>query len=49
MRTFAIGATCRTNSPTTLGSASRIAGVNPPDVALLSVLLERHLREAAAR
>ena len=36
-------------APTTLGSASRIAGVNPPDVALLSVLLERHLREAAAR
>jgi len=36
-------------APTTLGSASRIAGVNPPDVALLSVLLERHRREAGRR
>jgi len=34
--------------PATLGAASRIAGINPPDVALLSVLIERHRREAAS-
>jgi len=31
--------------PRTLGAAGRIAGINPPDVALLSVHLERHRRE----
>ena len=30
--------------PRTLGAASRIAGVRPPDVALLSVHLERQRR-----
>ena len=34
--------------PATLGAASRIAGINPPDVALLAVLIERHRREAAS-
>ncbi len=33
--------------PRTLGAASRIAGINPPDVALLAVHVERH--RAAAR
>ena len=36
-----------TLKPATLGAASRIAGINPPDIALLSVLIERHRREAA--
>lgn len=31
--------------PATLGAAGRIAGVNPPDLALLSVHIERHRRE----
>ncbi len=36
--------------PRTLGAAGRIDGVRPPDVALLSVFLERHRRaEAEAR
>ena len=35
--------------PRTLGAASRIAGINPPDVALLSVHLERHRRLSPAR
>lgn len=35
--------------PRTLGAASRIAGIRPPDVALLSVHVERHRREAASR
>lgn len=30
--------------PRTLGAAGRIAGINPPDLALLSVHLERHRR-----
>jgi tRNA uridine 5-carboxymethylaminomethyl modification enzyme len=30
--------------PRTLGAATRIAGVRPPDVALLSIQIERHLR-----
>ncbi|HEV8111485.1 MAG TPA: tRNA uridine-5-carboxymethylaminomethyl(34) synthesis enzyme MnmG [Planctomycetota bacterium] len=33
--------------PRTLGQASRIAGVRPPDVALLAVHVERRRREAA--
>ncbi len=33
--------------PRTLGQASRIAGVRPPDVALLAVHIERRRREAA--
>jgi tRNA uridine 5-carboxymethylaminomethyl modification enzyme len=33
--------------PATLGAASRIAGVNPPDLALLAVHIERHRRERA--
>jgi len=35
--------------PRTLGQASRIAGVRPPDVALLAVHVERFKRERAAR
>jgi tRNA uridine 5-carboxymethylaminomethyl modification enzyme len=35
--------------PATLGAAARIAGVNPPDLALLAVHVERHRRERAAR
>jgi tRNA uridine 5-carboxymethylaminomethyl modification enzyme len=35
--------------PATLGAAGRIAGVNPPDLALLAVHIERHRRERAAR
>ena len=35
--------------PRTLGQASRIAGVRPPDVALLAVHVERRRREAAGR
>jgi len=35
--------------PATLGAAGRIAGVNPPDLALLAVHVERHRRERAAR
>ncbi len=31
--------------PATLGAAGRIAGINPPDVALLAIHLERHRRE----
>ncbi len=34
--------------PATLGAAGRIAGVNPPDLALLAVHIERHRRERAA-
>ncbi len=34
--------------PATLGAASRIAGINPPDIALLSVLIERHRRRGQA-
>ncbi len=34
--------------PSTLGSASRIDGVNPPDLALLAVHIERHRRRGAA-
>ncbi len=34
--------------PATLGAASRIAGINPPDVALLAIHVERHRRERAA-
>jgi tRNA uridine 5-carboxymethylaminomethyl modification enzyme len=34
--------------PATLGAAGRIAGVNPPDLALLAVHVERHRRERAA-
>ena len=30
--------------PATLGHAARIAGINPPDVALLAVHIERHRR-----
>ncbi len=30
--------------PATLGAAGRIAGINPPDVALLAIHLERHRR-----
>ena len=33
--------------PATLGHAARIAGINPPDVALLAVHIERHRRAAA--
>ncbi|MCA8979040.1 MAG: tRNA uridine-5-carboxymethylaminomethyl(34) synthesis enzyme MnmG [Planctomycetes bacterium] len=33
--------------PRTLGSASRISGVRPPDVALLAIHLERHRRQGA--
>ncbi len=33
--------------PATLGAAGRIAGVNPPDLALLAVHIERHRRERA--
>ena len=33
--------------PRTLGAAGRIAGVRPPDVALLAVHVERHRRERA--
>jgi tRNA uridine 5-carboxymethylaminomethyl modification enzyme len=33
--------------PRTLGAASRIAGVRPPDVALLAIHIERRKREAA--
>ncbi len=33
--------------PATLGAAARIAGVNPPDLALLAVHIERHRRERA--
>ena len=32
--------------PRTLGQAGRIPGINPPDVALLAVHVERHRREA---
>ena len=32
--------------PRTLGAASRVAGVRPPDVALLAIHLERHRRQA---
>jgi tRNA uridine 5-carboxymethylaminomethyl modification enzyme len=35
--------------PRTLGQASRIAGVRPPDVALLAVHVERRRREASGR
>ncbi len=35
--------------PRTLGQASRIAGVRPPDVALLSIHVERRRREASGR
>jgi len=35
--------------PRTLGAASRIAGVRPPDVALLAVHVERRRREVAGR
>ncbi|MAB78217.1 MAG: tRNA uridine-5-carboxymethylaminomethyl(34) synthesis enzyme MnmG [Planctomycetes bacterium] len=35
--------------PATLGAASRVAGINPPDVALLAVLIERHRRQKSAR
>ena len=35
--------------PRTLGAASRIAGVRPPDVALLAVLLEKRRRAAQER
>jgi tRNA uridine 5-carboxymethylaminomethyl modification enzyme len=35
--------------PATLGAAGRIAGINPPDVALLAIHVERHRRERAAR
>ena len=35
--------------PATLGAAGRIAGVNPPDLALLAVHIERHRRERMAR
>ena len=35
--------------PATLGAAGRIAGVNPPDLALLSVHIERHRRERAEK
>lgn len=34
--------------PRTLGAASRVAGVRPPDVALLAVHVERHRREREA-
>lgn len=34
--------------PATLGAAGRIAGVNPPDLALLAVHIERHRRARAA-
>jgi tRNA uridine 5-carboxymethylaminomethyl modification enzyme len=34
--------------PATLGAASRLAGVNPPDLALLAVHVERHRRERTA-
>jgi len=34
--------------PATLGAASRIAGINPPDVALLAVLVERHRRRSGS-
>jgi tRNA uridine 5-carboxymethylaminomethyl modification enzyme len=34
--------------PATLGHAARIAGINPPDVALLAVHIERHRRAASA-
>ena len=34
--------------PATLGAASRISGINPPDVALLAVHVERHRREQSA-
>jgi tRNA uridine 5-carboxymethylaminomethyl modification enzyme len=34
--------------PATLGAAGRIAGVNPPDLALLAVHVERHRRQRAA-
>jgi tRNA uridine 5-carboxymethylaminomethyl modification enzyme len=33
--------------PATLGHAARIAGINPPDVALLAVHIERHRRAAS--
>jgi len=33
--------------PATLGHAARIAGINPPDVALLAVHIERHRRVAS--
>ncbi len=35
--------------PRTLGAASRVDGIRPPDVALLAVHVERHRREAAAQ
>jgi tRNA uridine 5-carboxymethylaminomethyl modification enzyme len=35
--------------PATLGAAGRIAGINPPDVALLAIHVERHRRERATR
>jgi tRNA uridine 5-carboxymethylaminomethyl modification enzyme len=35
--------------PATLGAAGRIAGVNPPDLALLAVHVERHRRSAGGR
>lgn len=34
--------------PRTLGAASRVSGVRPPDVALLAIHLERHRRHAAS-
>ena len=34
--------------PRTIGAASRIAGVRPPDVALLAIHVERHRRERSA-
>jgi tRNA uridine 5-carboxymethylaminomethyl modification enzyme len=34
--------------PATLGAAARISGINPPDLALLAVHVERHRRERAA-
>jgi tRNA uridine 5-carboxymethylaminomethyl modification enzyme len=37
-----------TMRPRTLGAAGRIAGVNPPDVALLAIHVERHRRERVA-
>ena len=35
--------------PATLGAAARIAGINPPDVALLAVHVERHRRGQATQ
>jgi len=33
--------------PATLGAAARISGINPPDLALLAVHVERHRRQRA--